>query len=186
MADIAQTDRSEQAPAADGPRTDGASERARTFTWDDPMATFGEAAAMSGMELFTAMMEGRIPPPPIMNTLGFTGFSFEEGRASFTLMPQEFHYNPIGSVHGGVYAAMLDSACGCAVHSMLPAGVFYTSLDLSLKFLRPISLGTGEVTAEGEVVHLGRRTALANARLVDGAGKVYATANSSCLIIRPE
>lgn len=186
MADIAQTDRSEQAPAVEGGPTGGALERARTFTWDDPMATFGEAAAMSGMELFTAMMEGRIPPPPIMNTLGFTGFSFEEGRASFTLTPQEFHYNPIGSVHGGVYAAMLDSACGCAVHSMLPAGVFYTSLDLSLKFLRPILLGTGEVTAEGEVVHLGRRTALASARLVDGAGKIYATANSSCLIIRPE
>ncbi|MGH3416426.1 MAG: PaaI family thioesterase [Actinocrinis sp.] len=186
MAGTAQTDRSEQAGAVDGPQNGGVPDRERTFTWDDPMATFGEAAAMSGMELFTAMMEGRIPPPPIMNALGFSGFSFEEGHARFSLVPQEFHYNPIGSVHGGVYAAMLDSACGCAVHTRLPAGVFYTSLDLSLKFLRPITIATGEVTAEGEVVHLGRRTALASARLVDAAGKVYATANSSCLIIRPE
>jgi uncharacterized protein (TIGR00369 family) len=81
---------------------------------------------------------------------------------------------------------MADSACGCAVHTLLPAGVFYTSLDLSVKFLRPVTVGTGPITAEGTVVHLGRRTALAEARITDEAGKVYVTATSSCLLIHPE
>ncbi len=106
-------------------------------------------------------------------------------RAAFRLTPREFHYNPLGSVHGGVFATMADSACGCAVHTMLPAGVFYTSLDLSVKFLRPVTVDTGPITAEGTVVHLGRRTALAEARITDAAGKVYVTATSSCLLIRP-
>jgi uncharacterized protein (TIGR00369 family) len=131
------------------------------------------------------MAEGHVPPPPIMQTLGFSGFSFEDGRAVFRLTPQEFHYNPLGSVHGGVFATLLDSACGCAVHTKLPAGVFYTSLDLSVKFLRPVSIETGEISAEGTVVHIGRRMALAEARILDAAGKIYATANSSCLIMRP-
>jgi len=83
-----------------------------------------------------------------------------------------------------VFATLLDSACGCAVHTKLAAGVFYTSLDLSVKFLRPVSIETGEITAEGTVVHLGRRMALAEARILDASGKVYATANSSCLIMQ--
>jgi len=160
--------------------------RERTFSWDDPLATAGAGAGLSGLEFFTALAEGRIPVPPIMDTLDFAGFSFEEGRVAFRLTPQEFHYNPLGSVHGGVYAALLDTACGCAVHTKLPAGVFYTSLDLSVKFLRPMTIATGTVTAEGTVVHIGRRTALAEARIVDATGKVYATATSSCLIMRPE
>jgi len=85
-----------------------------------------------------------------------------------------------------VFATMVDSACGCAVHTLLPAGVFYTSLDLSVKFLRPVTVDTGPITAEGTVVHLGRRTALAEARITDAAGKVYVTATSSCLVIRPD
>jgi uncharacterized protein (TIGR00369 family) len=167
--------------AAPGPR---AAVRERTYSWSDPLATAGIGAGMSGIEFFRAMTEGRVPPPPILSTMDFDAFSFEEGHVTFTLTPREFHYNPIGSVHGGVFATMLDSACGCAVHTRLPAGVFYTSLDLSVKFLRPVSIATGPVTAVGTVVHLGRRTALAEARLLDAAGKVYATATSSCLIMR--
>lgn len=159
--------------------------RRRTFEWSDPIETAGIGSGMSGLELFTAMAEGRVAPPPIMQTLGMSGFTFEEGRVAFRLTPQEFHYNPLGSVHGGVFATMLDSACGCAVHTKLAAGVFYTSLDLSVKFLRPVSIDTGEITAEGTVVHLGRRMALAEARILDASGKVYATANSSCLIMQP-
>jgi uncharacterized protein (TIGR00369 family) len=121
-----------------------------------------------------------------MRALDFDGVSFGEGRAAFRLTPREFHYNPLGSVHGGVFATMVDSACGCAVHTMLPAGVFYTSLDLSVKFLRPVTVDTGPITAVGTVVHLGRRTALAEARITDESGKVYVTATSSCLLIRPE
>jgi uncharacterized protein (TIGR00369 family) len=164
----------------------GAPERQRTFTWDDPVATAASAAGMSGLEFFTAISEGKIPPPPIMNALDFEAVSFEDGRAVFRMTPQEFHFNPIGSVHGGVFSALLDSACGCAVHTKMPRGAFYTSLDLSVKFLRPVTVKTGPITAEGTVTHIGRRTALAEARITDGSGKLYATATSSCLIMRPE
>ncbi|HEV2638801.1 MAG TPA: PaaI family thioesterase [Actinocrinis sp.] len=160
--------------------------RQRTYAWADPLQTAAAGAQLSGLEFLTALAEGRVAPPPILNTMDFDGAVFADGRAEFSLTPQEFHYNPIGSVHGGVFATMLDSACGCAVHSKLPAGVFYTSLDLSVKFLRPVSTATGRITAVGTVVHIGRRMALAEAKIVDAAGRVYATANSSCLIMRPE
>jgi len=116
--------------------------RERTFSWDDPVAIARAGAGMSGAEFFAAIGAGTIPPPPVMRALDFDGVSFGEGRAAFRLTPQEFHYNPLGTVHGGVFATMLDSACGCAVHTMLPAGVFYTSLDLSVKFLRPVTVET--------------------------------------------
>jgi uncharacterized protein (TIGR00369 family) len=160
--------------------------RERTYTWSDPLQTAAAGMGLSGREFFAAMTAGEIPPPPIMDTLGMDSFSFGDDGIEFRLTPREFHYNPIGSVHGGVFATMLDSACGCAVHFRLPAGVFYTSLDLSVKFLRPVTVGTGRITAIGTVLHLGRRTALAEARLVDAAGKLLATATSSCLIMRTE
>ena len=160
--------------------------RERTFTWDDPVAIARAAAGLSGAEFFSAIAAGKIAPPPIMQALDLEAVAFTEGRATFRVTPQEFHYNPLGTVHGGVFATLLDSACGCAVHTMLPADVFYTSLDLSVKFLRPVTVGTGPITAEGTVVHFGRRTALAEARITDTSGKVYATATSSCLLLRPE
>ena len=159
--------------------------RERTFSWDDPVAIARAAAGLSGAEFFNAIAAGKVSAPPIMQALDIAAVAFTEGRATFRVTPQEFHYNPLGTVHGGVFAAVLDSACGCAVHTMLPADVFYTSLDLSVKFLRPVTTDTGPITAEGSVVHLGRRTALAEARITDADGKVYATATSSCLIIRP-
>lgn len=160
--------------------------RERTFSWDDPVAIARAGAGMSGAEFFTAIAEGKLPPPPVMRALDFDGVSFGEGRAVFRLTPKEFHYNPLGTVHGGVFATMLDSACGCAVHTLLPLGVFYTSLDLSVKFLRPVTVATGPITAEGTVVHLGRRTALAEAKITDESGKMYVTATSSCLVMRPD
>jgi uncharacterized protein (TIGR00369 family) len=160
--------------------------RERSYTWSDPLQTAATAMGMSGMEFFAALGEGKVAPPPFMETLALDGISVEEGKVEFRLTPREFHYNPIGSVHGGVFATLLDSACGCAVHTKLPVGVFYTSLDLSLKFLRPVTLETGQISAVGTVTHLGRRTALAEARLTDAAGKLYATATSSCLIMRAE
>jgi uncharacterized protein (TIGR00369 family) len=160
--------------------------RERTFSWADPAAIAAAGAGLSGLEFFAQVAKGKIPPPPVMRALDFDGVLFEEGRAAFRLTPREFHYNPLGTVHGGVFATMLDSACGCAVHTMLPAGVFYTSLDLSVKFLRPVTVNTGPITAEATVVHFGRRTALAEGRITDAAGKVHVTATSSCLVIRPE
>ena len=174
------------APGTGAAETETAQPRERTFSWDDPLAIARAGVGLSGVEFLTAIAEGKIPPPPLMRALDFDGSAFSEGRAVFRLTPREFHYNPLGTVHGGVFATLLDSACGCAVHTMLPVGVFYTSLDLSVKFLRPVTVETGPITAEGSVVHLGRRTALAEARITDAAGKVYVTATSSCLLLRPE
>lgn len=168
------------------PDTEPDTQRERTFGWSDPVAIATAGMGMSGAEFFAAIGTGEIPPPPIMQALGLEGAAFGDGTAAFRLTPQEYHYNPLGTVHGGVFATMLDSACGCAVHTKLPRGVFYTSLDLSVKFLRPVTVATGPITAEGTVVHLGRRTALAEARITDADGKLYVTATSSCILLRPE
>jgi uncharacterized protein (TIGR00369 family) len=106
----------------------------------------------------------------------------EEGRVTVDLQPQEFHYNPLGSVHGGILSTLLDTAAGCAVHTTLPPGVGYTSLDLSVKFLRPVTVASGLLHCEGTVLQRGRRTALAEARLIDKAGRLVAHATSTCLV----
>lgn len=160
-------------------------ERTRVLTWADPAATAAAAVGRSGLEFIQALASGDVPPPPILSTIGARMDRVAEGEVVFSLDPAEYHYNPIGSVHGGVYATLLDSAAGCAVHTMLPSGVGYTSLDLSVKFLGAIRVDTGTVTCTGRVVHLGHRTALAEARLQTAAGKLVATATSSCLILRP-
>ncbi len=103
-----------------------------------------------------------------------------------TAVPDESHYNPIGSVHGGFFATVLDSACGCAVHSTLPTGVGYTSLEIKVSFLRPITADTGQVTAHGWVTRAGRSAVFAEADMRDGQGRVLATASSTCLIVRPD
>jgi uncharacterized protein (TIGR00369 family) len=157
--------------------------RERTTTWEDPSISAAQVGREPGLAMLEAVRDGRIPPPPIAGTLGFDLDLVEDGRAVFSLEPGEHHYNPIGSVHGGVFATLLDSAAGCAVHSTLPAGVGYTSVDLNVKFLRGMSAGTGRVTCEGRVVHRGRRMVLAEATLTDGAGRLLATATSSCLVI---
>ena len=117
--------------------------RERTHSWADPAETAAAALAVDGLTFLRALAAGEVPPAPIATTLGMTLEEVDEGRVVFGLAPAEFHYNPIGSVHGGVYATVLDSACGCAVHSALPAGVRYTSLDLPVKFLR--GLGAASV-----------------------------------------
>ena len=159
--------------------------RSRTFTWTDPATHAGLVGTRSGLEVLQGMGSGEIPPPPIMKLVDIAEFTAEEGTVTVRLDPQEFHYNPLGSMHGGIISTLLDTACGCSVHTTLPAGLGYTSLDLSVKFLRPVTMATGPITAEGNVVHLGRRTALAEAKIVDEAGKLYATATSTCMILRP-
>ena len=141
-------------------------------------------AALNGLETLQMLMREK-RNPAIGDTLDFTLVEVEKGRAVFEGTPSEKVYNPIGSVHGGVFATLLDSAAGCAVHSALPAGTSYTSLDLSVKFLRGLHADSGPVRCEGLVVHLGGRTALAEARLFDGAGRLCAHATSSCLLFRP-
>ena len=159
--------------------------RERTHSWADPLATAAAAARTDGLTFLRRLVAGELPGPPITTTLGFALAEVEHGRAVFVLEPGEHHFNPIGSVHGGVFATLLDSAAGCAVHSTLPVGVRYTSLDLSVKFLRGLGAASGPVRCEGVVVHRGGRTALAEARLFDGAGRLRAHATSSCLLTRP-
>ncbi|MFS8198266.1 PaaI family thioesterase [Streptomyces sp. CWNU-52B] len=157
-------------------------DRSRTFTWEDPAVSAGAVGKGTGLDFLRDIVAGRLPGPPIAATLGFALEEVEHGRAVFALAPGEEHYNPIGSVHGGVYATLLDSAAGCAVQSVLPQGMAYTSLDLTLKFLRPITVDTGKVRAVGTVLSSGRRTALAQAELLDSTDRLLAHATSSCLL----
>ena len=129
-----------------------------------------------------AMIAGELAAPPIMHLVDMSRMEAEEGRVAVELLPQEFHYNPLGTVHGGVLSTLLDTAAACAVHTTLPPGVGYTSLDLNVKFLRPVTVDTGTLRCEGTVLQRGRRTALAEARLTDPADRLVAHATSTCLI----
>jgi uncharacterized protein (TIGR00369 family) len=140
---------------------------------------------LSGLEHMRALIAGEIPPPPIAELMGFTLVSVDEGHALFRGTPGEQHLNPIGSVHGGFAATLLDSALGCAVHTTLPAGIGYTTLELSVNLVRGITPATGPVLSEGRVLHLGRRTATAEARLTaEDGGALLAHAKTTCLILR--
>ena len=156
--------------------------RSRTYEWQDPSISAADVGQESGLDFLRKVLSGRLPAPPIAATLGFTLDQVEFGHAVFALAPGEEHYNPIGSVHGGIFATLLDSAAGCAVQSTLPQGMAYTSLDLTVKFLRRVTVDTGPVRAIGTVVSQGRQTALAQAQLVDRADRLLAHATSSCLI----
>ena len=153
-----------------------------TETQQDPTALVQALAQMTGLQQLEAMGRGELPPPPIAETLGLENFGGEHGSFHVELVPQYRHYNPLGSVHGGVLSTMLDTAAGCSVHTTLAAGEAYTSLDLTVKFLRPASVESGRLRAEGRVIHRGRRTALAEALLFDQSGRQVAHATSSCMI----
>jgi uncharacterized protein (TIGR00369 family) len=157
--------------------------RTRTYSWHDPAPHAALLGRQSGLDLLRAMEAGELPPPPVISLIDADGLIVEgEGSVTVTMTPQEIHYNPLGSVHGGVIATLLDTAAGCSVHSTLPAGVGYTSLDLTTKFLRPVTVASGQVRCVGTVLQRGRRTALAQAQLFDARGALVAHATSSCLI----
>jgi uncharacterized protein (TIGR00369 family) len=157
-------------------------ERTRTFGWTDPTVHAAMIGRQSGLELLRAMAAGDFPAPPIMRLIDIAGMEVDEGSVTLHLDPQEFHYNPLGTMHGGVISTLLDTAAACSVHSTLPAGIGYTSLDLSVKFLRPVTLATGRIICTGSVLQKGRRTALADARLTDFDGRLLAHATSSCIL----
>jgi uncharacterized protein (TIGR00369 family) len=160
--------------------------RVRTFAWEDPLQAAERAASMSGLEFMTAIAAGTLAPPPVAQMLGMRLVEVGEGSALFSLEPQEWMYNPIGSVHGGVAATLLDSCMGCAVHTTLPAGVRYTTTDIQVRYLRPMRAGQGLVLAEGRVVHSGSRTATAEGRLylAQDEGALFAHASTGCVILR--
>jgi uncharacterized protein (TIGR00369 family) len=159
--------------------------RSRTVAWQDPLIAATAGASMSGLDALRAILAGDLPPPPLMVLLGFEVESFDEGRAVFAVTPAEYHYNPLGVAHGGLACTLLDSAMGCAVQSTLPAQTGYTTLELKVNLLRALTVRTGRVRCEGTVIHLGNRTALAEARVTDERGRLYAHATSTCMIFRP-
>lgn len=137
----------------------------------------------TGRELLEAIVAGTLPSPTMGATLGFALVEVGEGRAVFQGIPSEAHMNPLGTVHGGWAASVLDSALGCAVHATLAAGERYTTLELKINMTRAITPQTGALTATGTVIYRGRRTATSEARLVDGAGKLYAHGTATLLIL---
>jgi uncharacterized protein (TIGR00369 family) len=160
-------------------------ERSRVITWDDPIASLKAARDLGGIDVLRAIEDGELPAPPVARLLGFDVEQISEGFVTFAFDPAEYHYNPLGTVHGGILTTVLDSAMGCAVHTKLRAGLTYTTLELKVNFLRPVRVTTGRVRGEGKVVHLGGRVATAEAHLVDGSGALYAHATSTCLISSP-
>ncbi|HEY8602422.1 MAG TPA: PaaI family thioesterase [Thermomicrobiales bacterium] len=161
-------------------------ERTRTFAWDDPTTGLSAARTLSGLEYLRAMQRRELPGPPIAATLDFTIAEIDEGRVVFAVIPAEFHYNPIGAVHGGLAATLCDSAMGCAVHSTLPAGTAYTTIELKVNYIRALTKETGLVRCEGKTIVVGGRIATAEARMTDAAGTLYAHATTTCLIMRPQ
>jgi uncharacterized protein (TIGR00369 family) len=159
--------------------------RTRTFSWEDPRALAEAGRGLSGLEYLQKIIAGELPRPPISAMMNFGITELSEGRAVFTVEPAEYHYNPIGVVHGGLAATLLDSAMGCAVHSMLPAGAGYTTLEIKVNFIRPITAETGIMRCEAQVIHVGGRTATAEGRVLDESGKLYAHATTTCIIFRP-
>lgn len=158
--------------------------RIRTVTWHDPMPALRAAQSMSGIEYLQAMQSGELSPPPITALIGMAMVEVSEGRVVFTAEPAEYHYNPLGTVHGGIAATLLDSAMGCAVQSLLPAGTGFTTLEIKVNYVRPITSATGTVTCEGNIIHLGGRIATAEAHVTDATGKLYAHSTTTCILLR--
>lgn len=147
--------------------------------------SFAEISAEDGMTYLTGILEGRHPAPPIARTLGFTLDEVAPGHAVFAGTPTEDHYNPIGTVHAGFTATLLDSCMACSVHSTLKAGEAYTTLEFKISLVRAVTAATGPVRAVGALLHRGGRIATAEGKLIDAAGKLYATATTTCLIMAP-
>lgn len=157
----------------------------REYQFSHPSGLTGELQKLSGLELLQKMMAGELPPPPIADTLDFTLESAEEGRVVFTVTPQVFHYNPLGTVHGGLLATLLDSAMACAVHSQLAAGITYTTLELKVNYLRPLTERSGKVTCVGETLYLGARQATAEGKVYNARQELVAHATTTCMLFRP-
>lgn len=157
--------------------------RAREITWEDPAISRARLGTLAGIDFLHAIGRGDLPHAPMMRTLGIEPVAVEPGRAVFSVVPEEYHFNPMGIVHGGLAAALCDTALGCAVHSLLPAGTGYTTLELKANFVRPITGGAGRLECEGRVIHLGSRTATAEARVTDAAGRLYAHATATCMLL---
>ena len=157
--------------------------RSLTLTWQDPMPLAQAARTMSGLEFLRAVRDGKLSPAPIQELIGMKLAEVDEGRAVWELVPAEQHYNPIGVAHAGIAATLLDSAMACAVHSTLTPGKGYTTLEFKINLVRGVTLKSGNLRAIGKLVHSGRTTATAEARLEDASGALYAHATTTCIIL---
>ena len=160
-----------------------ASEAAALFVeGPDRLLSPAELAAMPGLEFVRGMRDGRFPHPPICRALHFRLVEAEDGRVAFEGRPGFDSYNPLGAIHGGWFGALLDSAMSCAVQTRLPRGRGYTTLEYKVSMIRPVTVKTGPVRATGRAAHVGRRTGVAEGRMEDSAGRLYATGSATCLV----
>jgi uncharacterized protein (TIGR00369 family) len=157
-------------------------QRTKVVSWHDPAPTTATGLSMSGIDYMRAMMDGTLPPAPIAGLMQFTMSSAEPGRVVFTCQPDESAYNPIGMVHGGLVCTLLDSVVGCALHSTLPKGKGYTSVEIKVNYLKAVRASSGLLTATGTVVKSGSRVGFAEGVVVDAAEAVVATASSTLLV----
>ena len=160
------------------------SERKRSYEWGDARQVAKAAMENNGLDFVRMFTTGEVPIPPIASTLDYTMKRADKGEVVFSCIPQEFHYNPIGTVHGGLAATLLDSAMACAVHTTLPQGMAYTTLELKINYLRAMTVKTGEIDCVGRVIHSGRQQAVAEGWIVDAAGKRIAHGTTTCLIYK--
>ena len=158
--------------------------RSIAFTWEDPSPNRAALRAMSGLDSIRAIQNGDVPPMPFAQIMGLSIPEAERGRVTFAFTPSELWENPLGTLHGGAIGTLLDSAMGMAVLSTLDQGVSFTTLEYKVNFMRPIFSRTGEVYAEGVVLHEGKSQAVVEARLVDRNRKLFAVASSTCAILR--
>ena len=158
-------------------------DRTRSVTWQDPATTAGDSRVRSGLERLESLLAGESPKPPMAVLVGIEMTECERGRVVFTGTPSEFHYNLGGVAHGGFACTLLDSALGCAVTSLLPAGRSCTTVDLQVRFIRPLTQETGAVRCEARVLHLGKTIGTAEARITDSRGRLCAYASTACAIL---
>ena len=150
-----------------------------------PFGLFEIRRQLSGLEFFKKMIAGELPPPPLVVLLGLKLVEAEPGRVTFTGVAREEFYNGMGVAHGGFAATLLDSALGCAINTMMPAGRVFTTIDLQIHYTRALRREAGELRCTATVVHVGSRTATSEGRIVDAAGKVYAHGTTTCMLVEP-
>ena len=160
--------------------------RTRSVSWSDPAISVEAVRSLSGIDFVRKIMNGDVPAPPTFELIGFRLTSVEPGQVVGALDPDEFHYNPMGGVHGGIVCFLLDSVMGLAVHSQLPTGNLFATLEAKVHFVRPISAKTGILMAQGKIVHPGSRIATAESRLVDMNDKLFAHGTATCMVIPPQ
>ncbi len=159
-------------------------DRTLTVTWEDPIPAASDLLKRSGEEGLQRIVSGEHPRAPIQDLVGFDLIDVSPGSATFKLTPHESHFNPIGSVHGGISSLLLDSAMGSAVQTLLPAGTGYGTIEMKINLIRPVHLNAGDLLATGTIIHTGRRIATAEAKLTDSQGKLYAHGTSTCMIMQ--